>query len=91
MTPTLSASEKRNLQRQADHAVDSLLASMSDDEIAALTDDEMLALAEQVGLTVVPRQPFCPSRDWLTTCNSCEAAPMVDGDPRGYCADCGAA
>lgn len=24
----------------------------------------------------------------LTTCNNCDAAEMVDGDPRGYCAAC---
>lgn len=27
--------------------------------------------------------------DALTTCNSCDAAPMSEGDPRGYCAACG--
>lgn len=24
----------------------------------------------------------------LTACNNCEAAEMVDGDPRGYCVEC---
>lgn len=24
----------------------------------------------------------------LTSCNNCDAAEMVDGDPRGYCAEC---
>ena len=26
--------------------------------------------------------------DALTTCNACDAAPMVEGDPAGYCAGC---
>lgn len=28
------------------------------------------------------------TEDALTICNSCEAAPMVPGDPAGYCAGC---
>lgn len=26
--------------------------------------------------------------DALTTCNSCDAAPMLEGEPRGYCFEC---
>lgn len=28
--------------------------------------------------------------DVLEICNACDAAPMVEGDPRGYCAGCAA-
>jgi len=26
--------------------------------------------------------------DFLNTCNACDAAPMAEGDPRGYCTEC---